>query len=294
MDYVSLNDGYNDEILDPPKRRRKESHQPRSAPSATRVSAHKRMSSPESMAPDGDPPKDTFSAVPSTAIPSTSADGDTLVGIPIPAEQLPITLVDNETLIGIQTGDKHLPDLVPSQPANVQGDTLLGNIGNTEEELEVASTLLSLGDTLDDTLAEEDENALLMPIGGTRAPLDIAPQPLRLDQVSVDNVIAGLLETEQLDKNLAENKPDLLENLPAENTTPMDPLLSKQVQLDANAVKKGTLETKTYVLKKKSDSKRTFKCSECKILETSIQKLNEHHQRIHNPQMCGICNKTFA
>ena len=39
-------------------------------------------------------------------------------------------------------------------------------MGNTEEDLEAASALLSLGDTLEDTTDEGDENALLMPIGG--------------------------------------------------------------------------------------------------------------------------------
>ena len=48
------------------------------------------------------------------------------------------------------------------------------NVGNTEEDLEAASTLLSLGDTLGDTLDEDDENPLLMPIGGANVPEDIA------------------------------------------------------------------------------------------------------------------------
>ena len=51
------------------------------------------------------------------------------------------------------------------------------------------------------TLDEGEENALLMPIGGANIPEDVAPQPLRLDQVSVDNAIAGLVETEQLEKD---------------------------------------------------------------------------------------------
>ena len=76
IDYVSLNDGYEDETPSLSKKRRKESHRPRSAPSATRLSAHKRMNSPESTALDGDnPTKDTLTAVPT---PSTS----TLEGVP--------------------------------------------------------------------------------------------------------------------------------------------------------------------------------------------------------------------
>ena len=75
------------------------------------------------------------------------------------------------------------------------------NVGNTEEDLEAASTLLSLGNTLEDTLDEGDENALLMPIGGANVPEDVTPQPPRLDQISVDNAIAGLVATEQQEED---------------------------------------------------------------------------------------------
>ena len=117
-----------------------------------RLSAHKCMNSPESTALDGDnPTMDTFTAVPT---PSTS------------------------TLEGIPNVDEQLPDLVLPQPGSVQENKLPVNVGNTEEDLEATSTLLSLGDILEDTLDEEEENALLMPIGGANVPEDVAPQPL--------------------------------------------------------------------------------------------------------------------
>ena len=189
---------------------------------------------------------------------------DTFTAIPTPS---------TSTLEGVPKVDEQLLDLVLPQPGSVQENKLPVNVGNTEEDLEAASTLLSLSDTLEDTLDEEEENALLMPIGGASVPEDVAPQPLRLDQVSVDNAIAGLIETEQLEKDLADNK--------KEGSVPADTLPSKQDQTDVNSGKKGTLETKTYVLKKKSEKKQTFKCSECKFIESSIQKLNEHHRCIH-------------
>ena len=72
IDYVSLNDSYEDDTPSPSKKRCKESHRPRSAPSATWLSAHKRMNSPKSTALDGDnPTMDTFTAVPT---PSTLED----------------------------------------------------------------------------------------------------------------------------------------------------------------------------------------------------------------------------
>ena len=152
IDYVSLNDGYEDETPSPSKKRRKESHRPRSAPSATWLSTHKHMNSPESTALDGDTPTlDTFTAIPT---PSTS------------------------TLEGVPNVDKQLPDLVLTPPGIVPENKLPVNVGNTEEDLEAASTLLSLSDTLEDTLDEGDKNALLMPIGGANVPEDVTPQPL--------------------------------------------------------------------------------------------------------------------
>ena len=49
------------------------------------------------------------------------------------------------------------------------------NTVSTEEDLKAASTLLSLGDTHDNTLDYDDENAQLMPIGGINVLVDIAP-----------------------------------------------------------------------------------------------------------------------
>ena len=55
------------------------------------------------------------------------------------------------------------------------------------------------------------------------------------------------METEQLEKDLADNKTD---THTAEGSIPADSLPSKQDQMDANSGKKGTLETKRYILKK--------------------------------------------
>ena len=159
VDYVSLNDGY-DENSTPANKRRKESFRPRSAPSVTRLSAHKRMNSPE-----------TLKARELSAVPSTS-DETPLSGVLVP------TTSDETPLSGIPTTDNTLPDLVVfAQRDNVPTAT------NTFEDLEAASTLLSLGDTLEETLDDDDnDNALLMPIEGANNPQDVAPQPVHLDQ----------------------------------------------------------------------------------------------------------------
>ena len=64
IDYVSINDGYEDEDAPPTKKWRKESYHPRSAPSATRISANKRMNSPKSVTIEGNPTTDALTGVP--------------------------------------------------------------------------------------------------------------------------------------------------------------------------------------------------------------------------------------
>ena len=72
---------------------------------------------------------------------------------------------------------------------------------STEEEMDAAAALLSLGEVRDDTLDDDNDNAELMPIGGQNVPVDIAPQPIRLDQMSVDNAIAGMIQSEEQTKD---------------------------------------------------------------------------------------------
>ena len=46
-----------------------------------------------------------------------------------------------------------------------------------------------------------NENIMLMPIGGANAPIDVAPEPLRLDQANVDHAIAELIQTQEQNKD---------------------------------------------------------------------------------------------
>ena len=268
VDYVSLNDGYDEEEEPQPRKKRcKESHRPRSAPTASRISANRTKNSPNTTRIEGDVTVDK-----PLAIPSTSAASST----PVQAE---ITL----------------PDLVVNHSELPETDLQTPAATNTVEDLEAANTLLSLGDSLEDTLEEDDDNALLMPIGGANNLEDIAPEPIRLDQHSVDNTIAELIETEELKKSIEEEGMNPTGTLPAptDQLQPsMDPPPVVQPLDNSANAKKGSLITKTYVLKKPA-VKRSFKCSECNTVKETIQKLNKHHREKHNPQMCGICNRTF-
>ena len=61
-----------------------------------------------------------------------------------------------------------------------------------------------------------DDNAELMPIGGQNVAVDAAPEPIRLDQVSVDKAIAGLIQDDQNRDTMTDDKQEReTENLPA-------------------------------------------------------------------------------
>ena len=85
----------------------------------------------------------------------------------------------------------------------------MGDTETTEDELDAVDALLSLGDTQDTTI-DEDDNAALMPIGSPTNIVDAAPIQILLDQINVDKSIANIIETEELEKEAEKSTaPDL-------------------------------------------------------------------------------------
>ena len=122
-----------------------------------------------------------------------------------------------------------------------------------------------------------------MPIGGQNVPIDAAPEPIKLDQVSIDNAIANLIQAEEQNKKSDQSTEKKLDaDDDTEITTKPQPAAEDEPTVN------GALETKTYTLKKKTDNKcRSFKCSECKEVRRSVKELNIHHKESHNTQICG-------
>ena len=153
----------------------------------------------------------------------------------------------------------------------------------TEEELDTAATLLSLGTIRDDTLDKDTENSKLMPIGGQNAPIDAVPEPIRLDQISVDNAIAGFIQDEEVPNKPDKQKPDST-GVDAENQETKD---------NKSATDNSPMVKKALKTKKATNKRRSFTCSKCKEVKRTIKELNIHHRENHNPQICGICNQSF-
>ena len=279
VDYLSLNDGLDDNTVTNPRKRKRITHRPRSVLLATRVAAQKHTVSPEAKDTDHTsikPSASTLSAIPSTSTANELA-GLALTGIPTSSN------MDN------------LPDLmINRETSNLEPDTAKTvDPVSTEEELEAADALLSLGEVRDDTL-DEDDNAQLMPVGVPTNIVDMAPVPVRLDQLNVDTAIADIIQMEELeqqdaaditpvpDENNANKPAEAKGNKSknAEGTTEDRPKSASPTQ--------GSLKIKRHALKKKADSNWKYKCSVCGVSKSSMQLVNEHHLRKHKLQICPV------
>ena len=292
MDYVSLNDGFDDEPTTDSRKRKRITHRPRGAPSATRVATQKHMTSPEAIEASNKDNKEsdsTLSGITSSGIPPS--------GVPSASTSTTFTIMDTE-LTGVPMAENILPDLV----RNHVPDTV--ETVNTGEELEIADALLSLGEVRDDTI-DDDDNAQLMPVGAPTGITDVAPVPILLDQVNVDNAIASMLEADDLDKTTP-NAPvshagdEDEDNRLMEAVTACEPVVTSTKSSNtenrpkSTSPTQGSLKIKTHVLKKKADSNLRYKCSVCGVTKPTMQQVNEHHLEKHKPQICTICGHTFA
>ena len=296
-DYLTLNDGLEEDELSSPRCKKKPTYRPGSGPSATRQAASKHTISPEVKTTDKEKPKAALPAIPS--LPAVQI-------LPVvPGTSQGKSDQSNKPLTGVPaTTDDQLPDLVLAHD-DPDVSQATGAV-STEEEIDAAETLLSLGEVRNDTLDHDDENAVLMPIGGPNVTVDVAPEPIRLDQVNVDKAIAELIQNDQNDQNDEHDQPDQADKITdpkgaKKSTPPADADRDDTAEdrpnsdgKDNEPPSRGRLETKTYALKKKVETrKRTFKCSKCNVTKKTVKELNIHHEECHNPQICRVCSKLF-
>ena len=199
IDYLTLNDGLEEDELSSPRRKKKPTYRPGSGPSATRQAASKHTISPKAKTTDKEKPKAALPAIPS--LPAVQ----TLPAVPGTSHGKSDQSIKLLTGIPAITDDQ-LPDLVLAHD-DPDVSQVTGAV-STEEEIDAAKTLLSLGEVRDDTLDNDDENAVLIPIGGPNVTVDVAPEPIRLDQVNVDKAIAELIQNDQNDKQTGTDQAD--------------------------------------------------------------------------------------
>ena len=285
VDYLSLNDGLEEEPVTNSKKRKRITHRPRSAPSATRVAAQKNTVLPEAKDTDKrslKPSSGTLSAVSSTSTANNLTVPD-LTGVLTPSDT------------------NNLPDLIVYRDASdPEPDTSkTADPVSTEEEMDAIDALLSLGNVCDDML-NEDDNAQLMLVGAPTYIVDAAPVPVRLDQLNVDTAIAGIMQTEELEQQNTDNVTPVPDetNLNKQTDTKNSDVKTTERTTDdrpkSASPTQGSLKIKTHALKKKADSTHRYKCSVCGVSKASMHLVNEHHLEAHKPQICPVCGRTFT
>ena len=247
------------------------------------MAAPKHTNSPEAKEATNRPNKEsdsTLSGIPSTSTAHAMAE-PYLTGVP-----------------GSENTNKLL-DLVTNRDTDIA--KTVDPVG-TEEELEVADALLSLGEVWDDTL-EDDDNSQLMPVGAPSNIIDVAPVPVKLDQINIDNAIANIVQGEELDKEEenasvpvpGENDEGTTKTMVADNNITTDAMtVDTEKRPKSSSPMQGSLKIKTHALKKKVDSNRRYKCLVCGVSKPSMQLVNEHHLKKHKPQVCSICGRFFC
>ena len=112
------------------------------------------------------------------------------------------TTVVKDAFLGVpETDDLLLPDLVVSNESihKDQHDPLesIQDIPGTEDEQNAVDALLSLSTPSFVIEPDDEDNSLLVPIGGPAICEDVAPTVSRLGQVEVDSEIAHMMAIEE-------------------------------------------------------------------------------------------------
>ena len=131
IDYLTLNDGLEEDELSSPRRKKKPTYRPGSGPSATRQAASKHTISPEAKTTDKEKPKAALPAIPSLPAVQT---------LPVvPGTSQGKSDQSNKPLTGIPaTTDDQLPDLVLAHDdPDISQAT---GADSTEEEIDAAET----------------------------------------------------------------------------------------------------------------------------------------------------------
>ena len=216
INYLELNDGL-DENPEPicPKRKRQQQHTPsRTGPSVSCVAAYQRSTSPPRKIVSATATlKGVQTSVSSNETAVNTVNNTALNGVHQSVLGIQSTVPDiHPSILGVQTTNEDtLPDLGTSTEPDIEAlllptttmetnPKLQKEAQSTEDKLDAVDALLGLQHPCDNSIVGQmgDDNSQLMPIGGgENVPEDIAPQPLLLDQVNVDNAIATMIATEQ-------------------------------------------------------------------------------------------------
>ena len=320
IDYLKRNDGLEEPVVESPKQKKHKPYSPppRAGPSTTRQAARKRKSCQDITEEmklldlvSNTSTSDALNGGTLTDPPRKSTCTQALGQLNAPTNNLAVEQTRNDSIISSKTPTSD----VPSEPEKVTVQPSVEPIGHdtytTTDEEDAIEALLALGELPDtsNTVAMQNDNEQLMPIGNFNTGTDINPVEIKLGTDDVAKAIAKIPADHRFMPSILNTKANVLpavENPNKDDSTfesesdqrPKTPPTTNEDTTDHpvpdhTSPNKGTLKVTKYGLRKSHHKTRSYKCQNCGKCERSVRELNDHHRQAHPPLLCSDCNKIF-
>ena len=231
-------------------------------------------------------PEDQYDPVESTQdIPSTEDKQnavDALLSLSIPPSAIEPDIEDNSLLVPIG-GQAICEDVAPTE----------GRLGQVEVDREIACMIAIEEHTSPE---KSDDHEQTTPLTGV-TPQKRNEQPGIIEQPALLGVQPDPPEVQPPVLTTADHETqDQSPAVSTDGNAGARPKTGSTQQTTGTAGKKGSkgaFKSQLYGLRRKRPKDRAYKCQVCGTSKRSMESLNEHHRRNHNPQMCGVCGKMF-
>ena len=207
---------------------------------------------------------------------------DALLSLSIPSIAIEPDVEDNSLLVPIG-GQAVCEDVTPTE----------SRLGQVEVDREIARMVAIEEHTRLEKSGDHEQTSTLTGVPSQ----DPNVQPADIEQSALLGVQSDPPETQSLVSTPAddETKDKTPTTTTAGNTGARPKTGSTQLTTGTAGKKgsKGAFKSQLYGLRRKRPKDKAYKCQVCGTSKRSMESLNEHHRRNHNPQMCGVCGKMF-
>ena len=211
-------------------------------------------------------------------------------------------LEDNSLLMPIG-GQAVCEDIAPTESrlGQIEVDQEIARIIDSEEQTgdsqqTPSSSLLGIQDVgsviPDQTNSSQTQPLLRTPLIGvplqdtTKQTPNIVYQPENVKNTDKTSALLGVPKGD-------EPPTDDTANLPETSTGAWPKTTGTPAEQDFKG-SRGQFKSQLYGLRRKVPKDRVYKCGVCGKSKQSMEELNEHHRRRHDPQKCGIYGKVFV
>ena len=231
-------------------------------------------------------PEGQYDIVDSTQdIPSTEDEQnavDALLSLSIPPSAIEPDVEDNSLLVPIG-GQAICEDVAPTE----------SRLGQVEVDREIDRMIAIEEHTSLEKSDDHQQTNLLTGVPTQKR----NEQPVNIEQQALPGVQPDPPEVQLPVSTPADHETqDQPPTIPTDGNARAKPKTGSTQQTTGMVGKKGSrgaFKSQLYGLRRKLPKDRDYKCQVCGTSKRSMESLNDHHHRNHNPQMCGVCGKMF-